>query len=147
MLDQVPTEAFPRINAAYGAVFRSGRLSLGLVVPLEAYKVGAEPSMARHMETAQLADRLGFSGLWLRDLPFNVPSLATLARSSTRLSTWVRWRLRRKQSHSARQALSCHRATQRTSQRPQRLLMLCLAGGCSSVSRPAIAQKNTLRLT
>ncbi|MEM6439974.1 MAG: LLM class oxidoreductase [Pseudomonadota bacterium] len=74
MLDRPPSGAFPMINAAYGAVFRPGRLSLGLVAPLEAYAVGAAPTMTRHLETARLADRLGFAALWLRDVPFDVPS-------------------------------------------------------------------------
>ncbi len=43
-------------------------------MPLEAYAVGATPTMQRHLEAAQLAEHLGFSALWLRDVPFNVPS-------------------------------------------------------------------------
>ena len=74
MLDQTTTTAFPRLNRAYNTVFRPGRLSLGLVVPLETYADSAVPNMARHIERAQLADALGFSALWLRDVPFNVPS-------------------------------------------------------------------------
>jgi luciferase-type oxidoreductase len=66
--------AFRPINRGYDAAFRLGRLSLGLVAPLEAYDRGPVPSMARHLERAQLAESLGFSALWLRDVPFNVPS-------------------------------------------------------------------------
>jgi len=32
------------------------------------------PSMERHLERVQLAEQLGFSAVWLRDVPFNVPS-------------------------------------------------------------------------
>ncbi|MEO1689112.1 MAG: TIGR03571 family LLM class oxidoreductase [Pseudomonadota bacterium] len=74
MPDDAPAEAFPSLNRAYDAVFKPGRLSLGLVAPLEAYAVGAAPTLARHVETAGLADRLGFAALWLRDVPFDVPS-------------------------------------------------------------------------
>lgn len=74
MLDHTETGPFPKLNRAYGTVFRPGRLSLGLVVPLESYSDSAVPDMARHVERAQLADELGFSALWLRDVPFNVPS-------------------------------------------------------------------------
>lgn len=74
MLDSSDTGAFPAINAAYNTVFRPGRLSLGLVVPLEAYAVGAAPHMRDQIGLAQLAERLGFAALWLRDVPFNVPS-------------------------------------------------------------------------
>lgn len=65
---------FEPINRGYNSVFRAGRLSLGLVVPLEEYGASPVPSMQHHLERAQLADRLGFSALWLRDVPFNVPS-------------------------------------------------------------------------
>ena len=74
MLDDVDRLAFPRINRAYNTVFQPDGLSLGLVLPIEAYEVGAEPGMARHLERAKLAEALGFSALWLRDVPFNVPS-------------------------------------------------------------------------
>ncbi|MEO0623742.1 MAG: LLM class oxidoreductase [Pseudomonadota bacterium] len=74
MLDNAKTEAFPRLNRAYNTVFQPGRLTLGLVVPLEAYPVGAAPEMARHLERVQLAEELGFSAVWLRDVPFHVPS-------------------------------------------------------------------------
>ncbi|MEM7561587.1 MAG: LLM class oxidoreductase, partial [Pseudomonadota bacterium] len=32
------------------------------------------PTMDRHLERIQLAEQLGFAALWLRDVPFNVPS-------------------------------------------------------------------------
>lgn len=74
MLDDNEVGAFSRINNAYNAVFVPGRLSLGLVLPLEAYALGKEPRMSEHIEAAQLAEKLGFASLWLRDVPFNVPS-------------------------------------------------------------------------
>ncbi|WP_282605797.1 TIGR03571 family LLM class oxidoreductase [Pelagibius sp. Alg239-R121] len=74
MLDNTQTASFPRLNTAYNRVFQPGRLSLGLVLPLEAYVVGAEPTMKGHLKAARLAEHLGFSALWLRDVPFNVPS-------------------------------------------------------------------------
>lgn len=65
---------FTSINAGYDAAFRPGRLSLGLVVPLENYAHGAVPRMTDHVARVQLAEELGFSAVWLRDVPFNVPS-------------------------------------------------------------------------
>ena len=70
----IQTQDFPTINRAYGKAFQPGRLTLGLVVPLEAQRNRPVPSLERHIERAQLADALGFSALWLRDVPFNVPS-------------------------------------------------------------------------
>lgn len=74
MLDKIQNQAFAPLNAAYDRVFQPGQLSLGLVLPLEAYAVGSVPTLKNHLEAAQLAERLGFSALWLRDVPFNVPS-------------------------------------------------------------------------
>jgi len=65
---------FQPINRGYNAVFRPNRLSLGLVVPIETYSRGPVPTMKRHIERIQLAEKLGFSAVWLRDVPFNVPS-------------------------------------------------------------------------
>ncbi|MEM1384465.1 MAG: LLM class oxidoreductase [Pseudomonadota bacterium] len=74
MFDSAEKTAFPTINRAYNAAFQPDRLSLGLVVPIEAYPVGARPSMADHIDRARLAEELGFCAIWLRDVPFNVPS-------------------------------------------------------------------------
>jgi len=65
---------FRSINRAYDRVFRAGRLSIGLVVPLETYDRGPVPDMHRHLARAKLAESLGFSALWLRDVPFLVPA-------------------------------------------------------------------------
>lgn len=73
MLAPADTE-FARINAGFDATFQAGRLSLGLVVPIERYAGGPVPEMTRHVERVELAERLGFAAVWLRDVPFNVPS-------------------------------------------------------------------------
>ncbi|MEM9316610.1 MAG: LLM class oxidoreductase [Pseudomonadota bacterium] len=67
-------ETFSPINRAYNAVFRPGRLSVGLVVPIESYPKTPVPAMTQHIERVQLAEALGFPAVWLRDVPFNVPS-------------------------------------------------------------------------
>lgn len=74
MLDTHAPVAFPEINRAYARAFKPDQLSLGLVVPVEAYPVGEAPTLHRHIERVQLAEALGFSAVWLRDVPFNVPS-------------------------------------------------------------------------
>ena len=65
---------FQPINRGYNQVFKPGQLSIGLVVPLETYAHSAVPDMAAHLQRAELAEKLGFSALWLRDVPFDVPS-------------------------------------------------------------------------
>lgn len=62
------------LNRGFRNTFRSGRLSIGLVAPIEAYPNSSVPALERHVERAQLADRLGFAAIWVRDVPFNVPS-------------------------------------------------------------------------
>jgi len=74
MLELDTSKEFHSINQGYAAVFRPNRLSIGLVVPIERYSQGSVPTMAHHVERVQLAEELGFSAVWLRDVPFNVPS-------------------------------------------------------------------------
>jgi len=65
---------FEEINSGFNTAFQPNRLSLGLVAPLESYTTGPVPAMTHHIERVQLAETLGFSAVWLRDVPFNVPS-------------------------------------------------------------------------
>ncbi len=67
-------QEFQRINRGYNTTFRLNRLSLGLVVPIEAHGSNPVPEMDRHLERILLAEELGFAAVWLRDVPFNVPS-------------------------------------------------------------------------
>lgn len=64
---------FAPINRAYDDVFRPNRLSVGLVIPIETY-AGPVPTMERHVERVRLAEDLGFTAVWMRDVPFNVVS-------------------------------------------------------------------------
>ncbi|MDC2887720.1 LLM class oxidoreductase [Psychrosphaera algicola] len=72
--DTVQTNCFPSLNSGYNSVFKLGKLSIGLVVPLERYESGPVPTMEDHLTRVQLAERLGFKSVWLRDVPFNVPA-------------------------------------------------------------------------
>lgn len=74
MLRTLTDTGFPSINRGYNRVFRANRLTVGLVVPLEHYAAGPVPSMASHLARIQLAEKLDFAAVWLRDVPFNVPS-------------------------------------------------------------------------
>ena len=63
-----------RLNNGFSSTFQDERMTIGLVVPIEEYSTGAVPSMSEHLERVQLAEHLGFSAVWLRDVPYNVPS-------------------------------------------------------------------------
>jgi len=65
---------FEQINKGYNSVFRFDRLSIGVVVPIENYAAGPVPTMKDHLQRVQLVEKLGFKALWIRDVPFNVPS-------------------------------------------------------------------------
>jgi len=65
---------FEQINRGFNKVFKSNRLSIGLVVPIENYSRSVVPDMSGHLERVQLAESLGFSAIWLRDVPFNLPT-------------------------------------------------------------------------
>ena len=54
--------------------FQPGELSIGIVVPIEYYGQHAVPEMAHHMERVKLIEELGYRALWLRDIPYHVPS-------------------------------------------------------------------------
>ena len=66
--------AFQPLNVGYNQVFKPGKLSVGLVVPIETYTHGPVPDMRHQLERIQLAESLGFAAVWLRDVPYNVPS-------------------------------------------------------------------------
>ncbi|GJM00677.1 MAG: N5,N10-methylene tetrahydromethanopterin reductase [Methyloligella sp.] len=67
-------KTFKIINSGYNTVFKPEQLTLGLVVPIETYSSTPIPSMTDHIERIQSAEAFGFSAIWLRDVPFNVPS-------------------------------------------------------------------------
>lgn len=50
-----------------------GKLTLGLVFPLEAYS-GSVATMKNQEQLAKRAEALGFKALWFRDVPFNDPT-------------------------------------------------------------------------
>lgn len=53
-------------------LFREGHLSVGLVLPLRA-TVEEEVDFREQLELAVLAEALGFSAVWVRDVPLNGP--------------------------------------------------------------------------
>ena len=55
------------------SIFSKGKLSLGLMFPLESYQ-GDVPAMADQESLACLAEEAGFSALWFRDVPLRDPT-------------------------------------------------------------------------
>ena len=63
-----PPEALP----GFRRTFRPGRLTLGLLFPIEAFP-GDQPTMRGQEALARRAEDLGFAALWVRDVPLRVP--------------------------------------------------------------------------
>ena len=57
----------------FNKVYQKGKLSLGLVFPIESYQ-GSIPKMENQEELAKYAEEIGFKALWFRDVPFNDPT-------------------------------------------------------------------------
>jgi alkanesulfonate monooxygenase SsuD/methylene tetrahydromethanopterin reductase-like flavin-dependent oxidoreductase (luciferase family) len=56
------------MHPGFRTMFAEGRLTLGLFAPIEAYQ-GSIPTMRDHLFLARRAEQLGFSALWIRDIP------------------------------------------------------------------------------
>lgn len=64
--------AVTNTHPGFRRMFAPGRLTVGMLFPIEAYK-GDVPLMQRQVELAQSAERLGFAALWFRDVPLRDP--------------------------------------------------------------------------
>lgn len=62
-----------RRHLGYNQVFAHGRMTLGLMSPIESYP-GDLPTMNRHVALARAAELAGFAALWVRDVPLRDPS-------------------------------------------------------------------------
>ncbi|MRX10084.1 TIGR03571 family LLM class oxidoreductase [Pseudoduganella sp. FT25W] len=61
-------------HAAFKRVFTPGRLTFGLIAPLEAYPDTPFPTLKDHERMAKMIDDAGFASMWLRDVPFYDPN-------------------------------------------------------------------------
>ncbi len=63
----------PAFNSGFQSLFTRHHLSLGIFFPIEAYQ-GSIPTMQSQVTLAQRAEALGFTALWVRDVPLYDPS-------------------------------------------------------------------------
>lgn len=59
-------------NRAYAQVFVPGRLTVGLMTPMQG-EPGVAADIGTALRQARLADALGFAALWTRDVPLMIP--------------------------------------------------------------------------
>lgn len=69
-----PAPASLAQHAPFRRVFSPGKLTFGLIAPLEAYPGSPLPTMRDHERMAKLVDDAGFASIWLRDVPFLDPA-------------------------------------------------------------------------
>ena len=69
------TTRFREINRGYNSVFKPGRLSIGLVVPIEGYGNESDSISISSCRTGSVWLKSWDShAVWIRDVPFNVPA-------------------------------------------------------------------------
>lgn len=61
-------------HRAFSQIFQQGKLTIGLIAPFKGYAHTPIPDVRDLGDTAELADKLGFSALWIRDVPFYDPN-------------------------------------------------------------------------
>lgn len=66
-------------DSVFSKVFVPGKLTFGILTPLEGYPLSDTPTMDEHTALAKLADDLGFAALWLRDVPLRNPNFGDVA--------------------------------------------------------------------
>jgi len=76
---QAVPEKTPLNTASWRQVFTPGKLSIGLLTPLEAYPDSPFPMLNDHLEMAKLTEDAGFASIWLRDVPFYDPNFGDAA--------------------------------------------------------------------
>lgn len=62
-----------RRSPGFNRLFAPGRLTIGFILPLEAYPDQPAPTMVDHASIAKYADEQGFGGVWARDVPLFDP--------------------------------------------------------------------------
>ena len=60
-------------HAGFQRMFAPGKLTLGFILPLEAYPDTPAPTMKEHATVSKFADESGFAGVWARDVPLYDP--------------------------------------------------------------------------
>lgn len=68
----------PAPRSGFDTTFAEGKLTFGIIAPLESYPDAPAPTMRDHVAMVRKADEAGFSALWLRDVPFYDPSFGDL---------------------------------------------------------------------
>lgn len=68
-----PYVASVQDHPGHARVFRPGRLSFGLIAPLEGYPDVPWPTLEDHATVVRAVDETAFTAIWLRDVPFYEP--------------------------------------------------------------------------
>lgn len=70
----------PTANRGFRTAFAEGRLTLGLMLPIESF-VGDAPTMANQVELVRRAEHAGFASIGFRDVPLRDPSFGDVGQA------------------------------------------------------------------
>lgn len=62
------------LSPTFSQVFQQNKLTFGLIAPFKGYDKHLPDELTDIGDTAKLAENLGFSALWVRDVPFYDPN-------------------------------------------------------------------------
>jgi luciferase-type oxidoreductase len=66
-------------SSIFDKVFQKNKLTFGLLTPIEGYLGQDIPTMKNHTYLAKMAEKMGFSAIWIRDIPLHDPSFGDVA--------------------------------------------------------------------
>lgn len=72
------------LSPIFSQVFGQNQLTLGLIAPFMGYQNHIPDDLTTIADNARLAENLGFSALWVRDVPFMTLILAMWGKGLTR---------------------------------------------------------------
>lgn len=77
--NQAATARAASQTESWRRVFSPGKLTIGLLTPLEAYPDSPFPTLQAHQQLAKQTEEAGFASIWLRDVPFYDPNFGDAA--------------------------------------------------------------------
>lgn len=75
------------LSPTFSQVFQKDKLTFGLIAPFKGYETHLPDDLAGIGDTARLAENLGFSALWLRDVPFYDPNFGDVGQGLDPVAT------------------------------------------------------------
>ena len=91
------------LSPIFNQVFQAHTLSFGLIAPFMGYQKHIPDDLTAIADNARLAENLGFSALWVRDVPFYDPNVGDVGQGLDPMVTLAFLSAKTDKSHLARQ--------------------------------------------